>query len=171
MMIFSLEDTIDVLSRTPRVLRELLEDLDPKWVNFRKHGQAFSPKDVIGHLILGEKNDWILRLKIILSTEEVKNFPPFERRGFDRDIGLKKCLDQFERFRIQNLVILKTEVTINDLKKTGIHPEFGEVTLEQHLATWVVHDLTHLFQITEALALRYKETVGPWIEYLRILQL
>lgn len=170
-MVYSLEDTIDILSRTPRVLRELLENLDSKWVNFRKHGQAFSPKDVLGHLILGEKNDWILRLKIILSTEEPKKFPPFERRGFDRNLRLKKCLDQFERLRTQNLVILKSNVTINGLKKTGIHPEFGEVTLEQHLATWVVHDLTHLFQITETLALRYKETVGPWIDYLRILRL
>ncbi len=170
-MVYSIEDTIDILSRTPRVLRELLEDLDPKWVNFRKHGQAFSPKDVIGHLILGEKNDWILRLKIILSPEDRKEFPPFERKGFDRNLRLKQCLDQFERLRTQNLDILKSNVTVNDLKKTGIHPEFGEVTLEQHLATWVVHDLTHIFQITETLALRYKETVGPWIEYLRILKI
>lgn len=168
-MVYSLMDTIDILSRTPRVLRDLLEGLDTKWANFRKHDQAFSPKDVIGHLILGEKYDWIPRMKIIVSPEKPKEFPPFKRTGFDTSFGLREYLDQFERLRTQNLVSLEENVTIDDLNKTGIHPEFGEVTLEQHLATWVVHDYTHLFQIIETLALRYKQTVGPWIAYLRIL--
>jgi hypothetical protein len=169
-MEYSLDEAIDILSRTPKVLRELLEGLSSKWLNFRKRDDAFSPLDVIGHLILGEKTDWILRMKLMLTSEEPKEFPPFNRTGFEKNLGTKDLLNQFENLRMENLKTLEGSVTVDDLSKTGIHPEFGKVTLEQHLATWVVHDLSHLFQITETLALRYKESVGPWIEYLKILK-
>ena len=168
-MVYDLQEAIELLSRTPKVLRELLGGLEDNWVTFQKHNRAFSPSDVIGHLIAGEQTDWILRMKIMLSMDGSKAFPPFNREGFDKRLTLKERLDQFEALRAQNLVTLKEAVTVNDLQKTGIHPEFGEVTLQQHLATWVVHDLTHLFQITESLALRYKESVGPWVPYLRVL--
>ncbi|MHA2246671.1 MAG: DinB family protein [Candidatus Hodarchaeales archaeon] len=157
-MKYDLEEAIEILSRTPKVLRELLGGLEDNWVNFQKHNEAFSPSDVIGHLIAGEQTDWILRMKIMLSE-----------KGFDKHLGLEERLSQFEALRAQNIQALKESVTVNDLHKTGIHSEFGEVTLQQHLATWVVHDLTHLFQITESLALRYKESVGPWVQYLRVL--
>ncbi|MFW9778017.1 MAG: DinB family protein [Candidatus Heimdallarchaeota archaeon] len=170
-MVYSLKDTVDILSRTPSILRKLLENLDVQWLNFRKHDAAFSPKDVIGHLILGEKYDWIPRMRLMLDNDPPKKFPPFERTGFDTSLGLEESLSQFETLRAANLDILEKEVEINDLLRTGIHPELGEVTLKQHLATWVVHDYTHLFQIIETLSLRYKHVVGPWIEYLRILQL
>jgi hypothetical protein len=170
-MNYSLQEAIDILSRTPKVLRELLEDLNPKLLNFQKREDAFSPLDVLGHLILGEKTDWIPRMKIMLTTEGSKEFPPFNRTGFEKNLGIKELLDQFQDLRTENVKILRDSVTISDLDKTGIHPEFGKVTLGQHLATWVVHDLTHLFQITETLAIRYKEAVGPWIEYLKILKI
>jgi hypothetical protein len=168
-MVYELREAIEILSRTPKVLRDLLGGLDEKWVNYRKHDKAFSPSDVIGHLIFGEQTDWIPRMKIMLSKEESKEFTPFDREGFDKNVGVGERLTQFEELRRKNIDILKDSVTVNDLKKTGFHPEFGEVTLQQHLATWVVHDLTHLFQITETLALRYKGSVGPWKKYLRIL--
>jgi hypothetical protein len=168
-MVYKLQEAIDILSRTPHVLQALLSGLPDSWVNFHKHDQAFSPSEVVGHLIAGEKTDWIPRMQIMLAPEGLKKFPPFDREGFDKDLGLEQRLSQFAALRRQNLETLKKSVTVNDLQKTGIHPEFGEVTLEQHLATWVVHDLTHLFQIVEALALRYKDVVGPWIQYLRVL--
>ncbi len=168
-MVYNIPEALNLLSRTPQVLRALLEGLDDQWVNFQKHENAFSPSAVIGHLIAGEKTDWILRSKIMLSEEGVKEFPPFDREGFDQSVSFIERLNEFETLRTKNIQTLKALVTESDLHKTGIHPEFGEVTLEQHLATWVVHDLTHLFQIAESLALRYKETVGPWIQYLRIL--
>lgn len=153
-MVYDLQEAIKILSRTPKVLRELLGGLDDKWLNFRKYDKAFSPSDVIGHLISGEQTDWILRMNIILSKDGSKEFPPFDREGFDKNLGIEERLSQFEEFRTKNIEILKNSVTIADLNRTGFHPEFGEVTLQQHLATWVVHDLTHLFQITETLALR-----------------
>jgi len=170
-MVYNLQEAIEILSRTPKVLRELLGGLDEKWLNYRKHDKAFSPSDVLGHLLLGEQTDWILRMKIMLSEDGSKEFPPFNRIGFDKNLGFAERLTQFDELRAKNIIILKNSVTASDLSKTGIHPEFGEVTLQQHLATWVVHDLTHLFQITESLALRYKESVGPWKDYLRILKI
>lgn len=168
-MVYDLHEAIEILSRTPNVLQTLLGGLSDSWVTYQKHDDAFSPSEVIGHLIAGEQTDWIPRMKIILAETGSKEFPPFDREGFDKDLGLEERLAQFAALRAQNLAILKESVTVDDLHKTGIHPEFGEVTLQQHLATWVVHDLTHLFQITETLALRYKEAVGPWIQYLRVL--
>ncbi|MFX0185630.1 MAG: DinB family protein [Candidatus Hodarchaeota archaeon] len=168
-MVYELQEAIDILSRTPQVLQELLGGLADSWVNFHKHDLAFSPSEVIGHLIAGEQTDWIPRMQIMLSSEGSKEFPPFDREGFDKHLGLAERLSQFAALRTHNLEILKASVTVTDLHKTGIHPDFGEVTLKQHLATWVVHDLTHLFQITEALALRYKNSVGPWAPYLRLL--
>lgn len=170
-MVFDLQESIDILSKTPKVLRSLLGGLTENWVNYRKHEKAFSPSEVIGHLIAGEQTDWIARMRIMVSSSTNRDFPPFDREGFDKNQGIRERLDQFEELRKNNIAILKESVSTIDLKKTGIHPEFGEVTLQQHLATWVVHDLTHLFQITESLALQYKETVGPWINYLRILNL
>jgi hypothetical protein len=169
-MIYDLQEAIIILSKTPILLRTLLTGLPDNWLNFQKHNQAFSAKDVIGHLILGEKYDWIPRLKIILSDKIDKTFTPFQREGFEKNTSANEILDEFEDLRKANIEILRT-VTFEDLQKTGIHPEFGEVTLEQHLATWVVHDLNHLFQIIESMSLRYKDTVGPWIDYLKILKI
>lgn len=169
-MVYTVHEAIEILSRTPIVLNELLNGLSEKWLTFRKNQNAFSPSEVIGHLISGEQTDWISRMEIMLSNEESKEFSPFNREGFDKNLGLKEQLNQFKDLRLKNIEILKSSVTSNDFNKIGIHPKFGEVTLKQHLATWVVHDLTHIFQITETLALRYKEAVGPWLEYLKILK-
>jgi len=168
-MVYDLQEAIELLSRTPKVLRELMGGLNENWVNFKKHDAAFTPSEVVGHLIAGEQTDWILRMKIMLGKTKQKKFPPFNREGFDKALGLDERLNLFETLRKNNIEILKESVTSKDLNNTGFHPELGEVTLKQHLATWVVHDLTHLFQIIESYAIRYKESVGPWIQYLRIL--
>ncbi|MFX1507823.1 MAG: DinB family protein [Promethearchaeota archaeon] len=170
-MVYDLQEAIDILSRTPHVLQALLSGLPDSWVNFHKHNQAFSPSEVVGHLIAGEQTDWIPRMRIMLASEGSKEFSPFDRESFDEGLGLEERLVQFSALRAQNLETLKESVTVDDLPKTGIHPEFGKVTLQQHLATWVVHDLTHIFQIIEALALRYKDVVGPWTQYLRVLNI
>ena len=170
-MVYELPEAINILARTPRILRDLLQGLDDVWLNFHKHKTAFSALDVIGHLITGDQTDWIPRMKIMMAHSGSKEFPPFDQVGFDESLSLEARLDLFEQLRVDNLKELNNSVTASDLDNTGIHPRLGEVTLKQHLATWVVHDLNHIFQITESLALRYKQAVGPWIEFLRILKL
>ncbi|MFC1575943.1 DinB family protein, partial [Gemmatimonadota bacterium] len=76
----------------------------------------------------------------------------------------------FETLRLGNLEVLAGfELGEAELDLTGIHPEFGAVTLRQLLATWVTHDLSHLSQIARVMAKRHGEDVGPWRKYLSVL--
>lgn len=177
-MDFSLEKSIEILERTPTVLKDLLDNISDDWSmnNEGKKGdeETWSPYDVLGHLIHGESGDWLERTDIILSEGENKNFKPFDRFAqFEESKGksLKDLLGEFMMLRIMNLEKLKAKnITEADLDKKGIHPAFGEVTLRQLLSTWAVHDLNHLAQITRVMAYQYKDNVGPWKEYLRILK-
>ena len=173
MMHFDLEKSIEVLERTPRVLRALLENLSDDWVYRNEGEETWSPYEVVGHLIHGEKTDWIPRMEVILSDKADKTFEPFDR--FAQLIAEQKplpaLLDEFESLRAENLRILRSKnISGNDLKARGQHPAFGEVTLAQLLSTWLAHDLGHVAQISRVMAKQYKEEVGPWIAYLRVLQ-
>ena len=170
---FKLEEAIQILERTPSTLTHLLSGLSNDWVYSNEGENTWSPYDVIGHLIHGEKTDWIVRLHIILNHPD-KQFEPFDRFAqFENSKGknLTQLLNEFTHLRSENIRILQQlQLTDNDYTKTGIHPTFGTVTLGQLLATWVVHDLDHLYQISRTLAKRYQDNVGPWIEFLRILK-
>jgi hypothetical protein len=137
-------------------------------------GDSWSPFDVIGHLVYAEKTNWIPRMNIILNSNENKTFPVFNRLAqFQESKGktLNQLLNEFMILRNENLAILKSRnINAKMLTENGMHPEFGEVTLQQLLATWIVHDLSHLSQITRVMAKQYKEEVGPWIAYLSILR-
>lgn len=170
---FKIEDAITILERTPRVMETLLSGLPDEWIENNEGGASWSPYDVVGHLINGEKTDWIPRMQIILDDSVDKHFIPFNRFAqFERSKGktLQQLIAEFKTIREKNISILKS-ATINEtmLRKTGIHPEFGAVTLKQLLATWVAHDLSHLSQITRVLAKQYKTEVGPWTKYLSLL--
>ena len=171
-MSFSLPNTISVLERTPEVLTAYLEDLPELWLKNHEGPETWSPYDVIGHLIVGEKTDWIPRARIILSKNENKAFEPFDRFAqmrADQNRPIHEMLDEFSRLRHQNIrELISYQLTEDDLQKTGIHPEFGEVSLKQLLATWAVHDLGHISQISRAMAHQYKDEVGPWKQYLKI---
>jgi len=173
-MKFNLPQAIEVLERTPIVLDTLLHGLSTEWTTNNEGGDTWSPYDVMGHLIHGEKTDWTQRMEIILSQGDNKTFASFDRFAqFEESKGktLTQLLDEFKTARQYNLAILKSKnLTGSDLTKTGTHPMFGTVTLEQLLATWVAHDLNHIAQISRVMAKQYKEEVGPWIEYLRILK-
>ena len=173
-MIFSIEHSIEILERTPDVLESLLKNLSDDWVMNNEGVNTWSPFDVVGHLIHGEKTDWIPRMEIILSNQPNKSFVPFDRFAqFKESKGktINQLLDEFKTLRMKNVEILKSKnISANDLKLTGKHPAFGEVTLEQLLSTWLVHDLNHIYQISRAMASQYKEDVGPWIEYLKVLR-
>lgn len=166
-MQFDLLETITILERTPAVTRALLAGLPEGWTAANEGPDTFSPFDVIGHLIDGEETDWIPRVKIILAQRGDRRFVPFDRfRSKGAAETLAQRLDRFASLRKGNLTALKQlELTPDQLQLTGEHPELGTVTLEQLLATWAVHDLTHLAQINRVMAKQYKAAIGPWVRY------
>lgn len=172
-MLYNEEKSIQVLERTPSVLRVLLTGLHDDWILNNEGPDTFSPFDVVGHLIYGEKTDWIPRTKIILEHGTAKTFEPFDRFAQQRESegkSLLQLLDEFETLRIDNTDWLRSQnLSAADLDKKGMHPVLGEVTLRNLLATWVVHDLTHLAQVTRVMAKQYKEELGPWPDFFRIL--
>lgn len=174
-MNFTLEKSMEILERTPDVLNTMLQNISPEWTSNNEGGHTWSAYDIIGHLIYGERTDWIPRAEIILSEKYHKKFEPFNRVAqFEESKGksLTQLLKEFKTLRKKNIDYLRSKkLTDKNLEEKGIHPTFGEVTLSQLLSTWVVHDLNHISQISRVMAKQYKAEVGPWIEYLRILQL
>ena len=172
-MIYSPEKSFQILERTPSVLKTLLSNLDTGWVMNNEGPDTFSPYDVIGHLIHGEKTDWAARTKIILEFGLSKPFEAWDRFAqYEESKGktLSQLLNDFENIRKENMAWLRSlNLTETDLDKKGMHPKLGEVTLRNLLATWVVHDLTHIAQITRVMAKQYKEEMGPWPVFFRIL--
>lgn len=172
-MNFNLENSIDILQRTPDVLQHLLNDIAEEWSMRNEGPDTFSPYDVVGHLIHGERSDWITRMELILSTKSDKKFRPYDRFAqFEESKGksMNQLLSEFKELRERNLTLLKSaNLKESDFQKKGIHPKFGEVTLQELLSTWTVHDLSHIAQITRVMCKQYKAAVGPWMEYLPIL--
>jgi hypothetical protein len=172
-MKFDFSKSITILERTPTALKVLLGNLHEDWIFNNEGPDTFSPYDVVGHLIHGEKTDWRERTTMILEYGTSKTFIPYDRFAqYQESAGktLQHLLDEFETLRNENLVWLKSlHLSEADLDKKGLHPSLGEVTLRNLLSTWVVHDLTHIAQITRVKAKQYKEETGPWSEYFRIL--
>ena len=172
-MNFTLEKSFEILERTPTVLRTLLSGLSDDWIMNNEGPETFSPYDVMGHLIHGEKTDWRDRTVMILEHGTEKTFVPFDRFAqFEASKGksLTNLIDDFEKLRLNSLTWLKSlNLTEEDFNKKGTHPALGQVTLRQLLSTWVIHDLTHIAQITRVMAKQYKSEIGPWIEYFRIM--
>ena len=168
-----LQHAIEVLERTPSTLNSLLRDLSEPWLFQNEGPETWSPHDVVGHLIHAEETDWIPRAKIILDHGEERAFEPFDRFAmFEKFKGksIGELLDTFARMRAESLRELRMmNLTPARLEKRGRHPELGVVTLSQLLATWVVHDLGHLAQVTRVMAKQYRDAVGPWNAYLPVL--
>lgn len=174
-MEYKLDHAIDILRRTPATLRALLQNLPDEWLRANEGTETWSPFDVMGHLIHGEKTDWIPRARMILQHGDTRAFEPFDRFAmFEESKGksLDDLLTEFERLRSESLRQLEElHVTDEALSKRGRHPELGEVTLSQLLSTWVVHDLGHIGQIVRVMSTQYREAVGPWQAYLPILSI
>lgn len=167
-----LAETTDLLGRTPAVLRALLGGLDDSWTGTPDTADGWQPRDVVGHLITGERTDWIERTKRILEHGTTKAFDRFDRFAMlHRDQGrtLDDLLAEFADLRASNLGELDRLVTDADLDRRGLHPSLGQVTLRELLATWSVHDLDHVAQVYAGLAGSRDDAVGPWKAYLGIL--
>jgi uncharacterized damage-inducible protein DinB len=170
---FESNKSFEVLERTPGILKFFLNDLSNEWIKKNEGSESWSPYDIIGHLIHGEKTDWIPRAKIILSGQENRTFVPFDRFAQlreDQNRKISDMLQEFEDLRNRNLNFIKAlELTDEMLERTGNHPEFGTVNLRQLLSTWVVHDLNHIAQICRVMSKQLQYEVGPWKNYLGIL--
>lgn len=172
-MEFDLDQGIDILSRTPHILRAWLHDLPDAWVRGNEGGETWSPFDVVGHFIHGERTDWITRLRLILESDGIPEFEPFDRFAqFEESQGrsMAQLLDTFAELRASNLAVLRgLDLQPADFKRQGVHPELGMVTVRQLLATWVAHDLNHLGQVAQVMARQYTTAVGPWVAYMDIM--
>ncbi|GIO93894.1 MULTISPECIES: DinB family protein [Paenibacillus] len=172
-MNFELNEAIALLERTPAALAALLSGLPEGWLTSNEGEGTWNATEVIDHLIEGERTNWMPRLAFMLEEGEGKPFPPFDRFAHlseGKTASTDERLQTFKEARAQSIEKLKTLVqSEHQLELTGVHPAFGVVKVRELLSTWVVHDLTHLAQIARVLAERYRMDVGPWVEYLGIL--
>lgn len=173
-MKFQVAEAVEILEQTPQVLKSLLGNLSDNWTASSENRDDWNPFDIVGHYIHAEETDWIPRAEIILKQAENRTFEPFDRFAqFEASKGkpLNDLLETFAQRRRESLETLQSwNLSDEQLKLKGTHPELGEVTLEELLSTWVVHDLTHIRQIVQVLAKKYAENVGAWREYLSILK-
>lgn len=170
---FNLADTVAVLRHTPASLNALLRGLPDIWVRRNEGKDSWNAHDIVGHLVFGEITDWIPRARIILEHGESRAFERFDRLAQmkKKDETLEQRLDEFARLRKESLETLQAwNLQPEDFKRRGKHPELGIVTLSELLATWVVHDLTHMHQLSRVMSYQYREAVGPWSVYLGVLQ-
>jgi hypothetical protein len=169
-----LENTIALLERTPGALDELLRGLPAQWTDGNEGGDSWSPREIVGHLSHAERTDWMPRVRHLLEFGESQPFPPFDRLGQRQAMEGKSMgdlLDEFSRLRTGSLEELRRlNPGAAEIGRRGTHPSLGSVTLDQLLATWAAHDLTHLHQISRVMAYQYREIVGPWNQFLGVMQ-
>jgi uncharacterized damage-inducible protein DinB len=169
-----LDHTLSLLARTPATLNAWLRDLPDIWTHRDEGPDTWNAVGVVGHLVHAERTNWIPRLKTLLQFGASRPFEPFDRLGHEREMqerSLAALLEEFARLRHASLAeVRELNLRDADFTRTGTHPAFGPVTLAQLLAAWVVHDLTHIHQISRVLAHQYREAVGPWGEYLDVLK-
>jgi hypothetical protein len=170
---FNLAETFELLSRTPATLDATLRGLPDIWVRGNEGNDTWNAFDIVGHLIVGERTDWMPQVQIILTNGEARAFDLFDRFAqFKESQGksLDQLLDDFARLRKENLEALQAlDLKPEDLSRRGKHPALGVVTLSELLATWAVHDLTHLHQLSRVMAYQYRDEVGPWNKFLGVL--
>lgn len=173
-MKYTVAQAQEILERTPVILYSLLQGLSDDWIMHNEGPDTFSPYDVVGHMLHGEITDWTERVKRILEYGDTKPFDSFDRFAMyeeSKGKSMYQLLNEFEQLRKENMIWFRSlNLTETDLKRKGMHPKLGEVTLANLLSTWVVHDLTHIAQITRVMAKQYKEELGPWVEFFRILE-
>jgi hypothetical protein len=173
-MNFNLKEAIEILERTPKTVEAMLSGLTSDWLLSNEGEDTWNAAEVVDHLIECDKTNWIPRMESILNDEGIKHFPPFDRFSHlngKESKAIAQALQEFASLREHNVTKLKERISTNQhLDLLGIHPQFGKVKLRELLATWVVHDLSHISQIVRVMAKRYQDDVGPWEAYLSILK-
>jgi hypothetical protein len=170
---FSLAEVVAILTRTPATLDAMLRGLSDDWTRRNEGEKTWSAYDIVGHLIVGERTDWMPRVRMILEHGEARPFVPFDRFAQfkeSQDRSLAQLLDDFAAARRESLISLDAvKLQSGDFSRRGKHPALGVVMLSQLLATWAVHDLNHLHQLARVMAHQYREQAGPWSAYLGVL--
>lgn len=173
-MQFEITQAINILERTPSVIKNLLWNLPNEWTSSNEGNNTWSPFDVVGHLIHGEKTDWIPRTEIILKGDPEVKFSPFDRFAqyeISQGKTINELIIEFEELRKESLNKLSAlSISNDDLKLEGSHPELGKVTLNHLLSAWVVHDLGHIAQISRVMAKQYSTEIGPWHQFMGIMK-
>ena len=173
-MIHNLDDSVALLTRTPAVFNALLRGMPEKWTLQNEGENTWSALDIVGHLIHCERTDWMPRAKWLLQHGETEPFPPFDRWGHIRECAgkaLPQLLDEFSAIRAENLAVLRAmNLRAEELSVRGRHPALGSVTLSELLAAWAAHDLNHLHQVSRVMAHQYREAVGPFKQYMGVMQ-
>ncbi len=173
-MEFKLPEATQILQRTPVVLTEMIGGIPDRWIKATEGVGTWSCYDIVGHLIYGELTDWIPRARIILEHGEARPFEPFDRFAQfreDQTRPISALLDQFAFLRAENVRVLQDlRLSGEDLARRGTHPEFGAITLGHLIASWAVHDLSHISQVARVTAKQYSQEVGPWRAYVSILK-
>ena len=172
-MDYSVDRSIEILERTPSVFRSLLEGLSDEWIMGNEGPDTFSAYDIVGHLIHGEKTDWVPRIRMILEHGTGTTFTPYDRFAQNEESKgktMQQLLDEFAVLRSQNVKWFKELGLVEeDFDKQGMHPVLGAVTLRNLLSTWVIHDLTHIAQAGRVMAKQYKSEMGPWLQFFRVM--
>jgi hypothetical protein len=173
-MNFSLNKSIEILERTPEVYSALLNNSQHHWDRINEGVDTWSGYNIIGHLIHGEKTDWIPRAEIILRNNDDKTFEPYDRFAQENLYSYQtteELLKEFRILRTQNIEkLMSWNLSESDLDKKGIHPDLGTVTLRQLISTWTIHDIVHLNQVSRVIVKHYAEDVGPWRKYTKLLK-
>jgi len=171
-MNFDLKKSMELLKRFPDTYESLFSNFNSDWNKINEGQNTWSAYNIIGHLIHGEKTDWIPKAEIILNKDD-KNFEPYDRFAQEKLYStqtFEELIDEYKRLRVLNVNKLKSwNLTEKDLNKEGIHPDLGIVTLKELISTWTIHDMIHLNQISRVIVKHYEEDIGPWKKYVRLL--
>lgn len=173
-MDLNLSEIREVLERTPSVLSALLTGLSEEWTEADEGPETWTPHQVVAHMLDLETFAWADRARHLLEHGSGRPFERVDRTRFSAagysDLPLPDLLSRFERLRRENLTALDAmQIDGSMLSREGVHPDLGVVRLSELVATWCVHDLTHIAQLVRVMAKRLGSAVGPWSAYLSVL--
>lgn len=160
-----------LLSAAPRIVSSLVRAIPDDLWRITGASDRWTIQQIIGHLVHVETEGWLPRIRQINDQAE----PVLQRVDahlhVDRFAALpmEELLTRFSELRQDNLQQMDAlHLDSDNLARTGVHPDQGFVQLRHLIATWCMHDLSHLDQIVRNIASAYTERVGPLAAYLRL---